>query len=207
MTFTVEERKIRRRAASARWSRANPEKCRAACSAFRAKNPHYQVEWNRRNPERKRAIAARTYAKQETKDRLARWRVANPDKVKAAHARANEKDPPRDRQARFRTTNPAYPEIARLDASLRRARKRGNIGKLSRGLIDLLFSEQGGKCPYCNDALDKKTSHLDHFMPLALGGKNTDENMQLTCPTCNLRKAAKHPALFLAEVIGCQSRG
>lgn len=42
--------------------------------------------------------------------------------------------------------------------------------------------------------------HIDHFVPLALGGKNEDWNILLTCPTCNGRKHAKHPAQFLREV-------
>ena len=34
-------------------------------------------------------------------------------------------------------------------------------------------------------------------MPLALGGKHEDENLQLLCATCNLSKGAKHPIAFM----------
>ena len=41
--------------------------------------------------------------------------------------------------------------------------------------------------------------HLDHIMPLALGGSNTDDNIQLLRARCNLQKRAKHPVDFMRE--------
>lgn len=40
---------------------------------------------------------------------------------------------------------------------------------------------------------------MDHIMPLALGGTNTDDNIQLLCPTCNRSKHAKHPVDFMQQ--------
>lgn len=36
-------------------------------------------------------------------------------------------------------------------------------------------------------------------MPIARGGSNTDDNVQLLCPACNLKKSAKHPVDFMQE--------
>jgi 5-methylcytosine-specific restriction endonuclease McrA len=33
--------------------------------------------------------------------------------------------------------------------------------------------------------------HVDHIVPLARGGTNGPENLQLLAPVCNLRKGAK----------------
>jgi 5-methylcytosine-specific restriction endonuclease McrA len=51
---------------------------------------------------------------------------------------------------------------------------------------------QKSKCACCGKSL-KHSYHLDHIMPIALGGTNTDDNVQLLTPSCNLRKSAKHP--------------
>lgn len=64
-----------------------------------------------------------------------------------------------------------------------------------------LMTEQGHKCPYCLGDLRVIGFNLDHYVPLARGGPHQDSNMQLTCPPCNSRKRAKHPADFLNEVI------
>lgn len=38
-----------------------------------------------------------------------------------------------------------------------------------------------------------KEKHVDHVMPLALGGDNTRSNIQILCAPCNLSKNAAHP--------------
>jgi hypothetical protein len=40
---------------------------------------------------------------------------------------------------------------------------------------------------------------LDHMMPIDLGGLHADENLQLLCPTCNLRKYNKDPIAWANE--------
>jgi 5-methylcytosine-specific restriction endonuclease McrA len=66
----------------------------------------------------------------------------------------------------------------------------------TKDIIDLL-EKQGGKCGICKIKLSNKTGsgryHIDHVNPIALGGSDDPDNLQLLCPTCNLRKNAKHP--------------
>lgn len=83
----------------------------------------------------------------------------------------------------------------------RRARGIKSVGMLSKGLADKLFALQRGKCACgCKQPLGDDY-HLDHIIPLALGGANTDDNIQLLRPLCNHQKNAKHPIDFM------QSRG
>lgn len=136
-------------------------------------------------------------------DRVARWRKKNTEKVKAGWARLIARDPVKQMEKKKETTakwKAVHPEALRLWAHNRRAKKRGNGGKLSNGLSDRLFKLQNGKCPCCGLPLGKDP-HLDHILPLDLGGANVDSNMQLLRKGCNLKKHTKHPVDFM------QSRG
>ena len=70
---------------------------------------------------------------------------------------------------------------------------------MSVGLAERLIGYQRGKCACgCKQQLGNDY-HMDHIMPLALGGTNTDDNIQLLRPTCNLSKHDKHPVDFMKQ--------
>lgn len=73
------------------------------------------------------------------------------------------------------------------------------FGRLSKGIVARLYRLQGGRCMYCPAELSE-AFNVDHYIPLALGGKNEDGNVQLLCPSCNRRKGAKHPFDFISEL-------
>lgn len=125
------------------------------------------------------------------------WRAANPDRNKAEKAayKAANHEKVKAYAAAWAETNP---EAIRINNHNRRARKRANGGTLSRGLSAKLFKLQKGKCPCCGLPLGNNY-HLDHRMPLALGGSNDDGNMQLLRQRCNNQKWAKHPVDFMQE--------
>lgn len=64
----------------------------------------------------------------------------------------------------------------------------------SRVALEALFDSQLGRCanPYCGRSL-KDGCHVDHIMPVALGGDNDLRNLQFLCPDCNFRKNKLHP--------------
>lgn len=153
------------------WKSANPEKERERAAIYTAANA-----------EKKRAIAAAYYAANREKvwARIKAYRLDNPEKYnKAASA--------------YRA---AHPEYGRISKHNRRARLRSSGGNLSKGIYQKLFKLQRGKCACCGLPLEG-VSHLDHIMPLALGGSNTDDNVQLLRPSCNFEKSAKHPVDFM----------
>jgi 5-methylcytosine-specific restriction endonuclease McrA len=76
--------------------------------------------------------------------------------------------------------------------------KKETGGKLSSKLAARLFVLQKGKCACCLQPLGDDY-HIDHIMPLALGGTNTDDNIQLLRAKCNLQKNAKHPVDFMQQ--------
>ena len=154
---------------------ANTEKIAAKCASYQAANKKEIVEKNAAryaaNPEK---FAARGVA----------WRNNNPEKEKA-------------RGVVWRFNNP---DKIRINNHARRALKCAAGGKLSPGLAAKLYKLQRGKCPCCNKPLGDDY-HLDHIMPLFLGGSNTDDNIQLLRQRCNNQKHARHPIDFM------QSRG
>jgi 5-methylcytosine-specific restriction endonuclease McrA len=54
---------------------------------------------------------------------------------------------------------------------------------------------QNGLCACCSNPLNG-LYHLDHIVPLSLGGKNSDDNVQLLLPKCNLQKYNAPPEEF-----------
>ena len=140
--------------------------------------------WNLANPEKVRANLAKWRAanREKSKSVSAAWRAANPGKVKSL-------------SSRYYAENK---EAHTLRNNIRRAREIGNGGALSKGLAERLYGIQRGRCTCCGKPLGKDY-HLDHIMPLALGGTNTDDNMQLLRATCNRQKSAKHPVDFMQQ--------
>lgn len=91
----------------------------------------------------------------------------------------------------------ANPEMVRASGRNRRARKRNAEGSHTKDDIAFLMKVQGSKCAYswCRKTLKGK-KHVDHVVPLVLGGGNGRNNLQLLCPRCNWAKGPKHPIDF-----------
>lgn len=75
-------------------------------------------------------------------------------------------------------------------------KRRSAMGSLSVGIAKKLYELQKGRCVCCGVSI-KNGYHIDHIMPLALGGTNTDDNVQLLSPSCNRKKNAKHPIDYM----------
>ena len=129
---------------------------------------------------RDRTYAQTNAAAMAEKKRL--WDLANPG-ANAARARAWGKD---------------NPERVLEHSRNRRALKRSAEGSHTAGEIAELVLIQRGKCANCRCSI-KKSRHVDHIMPLALGGRNDIGNIQLLCPPCNMRKHKKHPIVWAQE--------
>jgi len=52
-----------------------------------------------------------------------------------------------------------------------------------------------GKCFYCGRKL--KDMHIDHLIPITVGGRHTVKNFVLACPWCNASKRNMHPVSHL----------
>jgi hypothetical protein len=61
-----------------------------------------------------------------------------------------------------------------------------------------LYDLQRGKCASCYKKLNGKYD-VDHIFPIAKGGTNYPENIQLLCKSCNCKKHAKDPFVWAKE--------
>lgn len=168
----------------------NRESRLASAAAYRSENKEILKEkahdFYRRNKAKVNAASAEYYKNNKEKvcAKVEVYRNSNPSKILAS-------------KAAWKAANPG---VVNIYSRNRRARKRNAGGTLSRGLSQKLFVLQKGKCACCGKPLGTDY-HVDHILPLILGGSNTDDNAQLLRPRCNLQKNKKHPVDFM------QSRG
>ena len=90
-------------------------------------------------------------------------------------------------QSRLEATLPAmdWKVIHREDIPTDRA------GKRSKDIKHTLYGKQEGKCPGCLVWFPFRHMTVDHRIPSAKGGANTDDNLQLLCGNCNSRKGTR----------------
>lgn len=74
--------------------------------------------------------------------------------------------------------------------------KREHISWRVRGLVMARSYHAKDKafiCGFCMARLSHEDVVIDHIMPLALGGSNDAENLNVLCARCNSIKGALHP--------------
>lgn len=120
--------------------------------------------------------------RKHTREFMRKWRAANPE-LSAKMMRA------------WRRENP---EKAKQHDANNSARRRMAVGKHTANDVKLLLKLQKYKCASCGKSV-RKSHHVDHIMPIALGGTNWPSNLQILCPKCNQQKHAKHPIDWARE--------
>jgi len=156
-----------------KWIENNREKHNKKCA-----------EWAKNHPEKGRARSAIYWQKN-------RAFILQKDKEK------REKDPAKYVQM-ARNYAKKYPDKVNARNAARRAKRKNQAGIVSTNIIEKLKELQQNKCPCCKKPLGDNY-HLDHIVPLALGGKHDDSNLQLLIANCNQQKYNKHPIDFMQE--------
>ena len=171
LEYLANQEKIKER--SRQWSKDHPDE---------KKKRDREHHWANRD----RILPQKRDYYQNNKDFLSiskkKWIKNNPDAVKAIKNKWVRANPEK------------HAEITRN----RKARIRGAGGKHTKEDIKYLLEKQKHKCANCKKSV-KKERHIDHIMPIVLGGSNDKKNLQILCPSCNLKKNRKHPITWAQE--------
>lgn len=73
-----------------------------------------------------------------------------------------------------------------------KTRRRQADGKFTSKDVLRIGENQKWLCLNCSKYI-KDEYHVDHIMPLILGGSHWPSNLCLLCPSCNISKGGKHP--------------
>jgi 5-methylcytosine-specific restriction endonuclease McrA len=111
----------------------------------------------------------------------------------------SNKEARRAKIAEWQAKNPEkYKEIKRAGTLNRLALKKNAEGRHTIHDIKRIHNDQKGICNACScDLIDGY--HVDHIVPLARGGSNWPDNLQLLCPSCNTSKGAKTMEEFMKK--------
>jgi 5-methylcytosine-specific restriction endonuclease McrA len=186
-----------RRCYTRRWRRVNPEKQAESVRHWAQANREKRAEYNRRY---------RAANREKHAENVRRWRQANPEKDAAIARRYREanRDRSAERTRRYYEANREerleynrrYREANREKAAKksveyarqRRARKAAVLNiPFTTGQLAQRMSYWGNQCWMCGGPFE----HVDHVIPLALGGPHVLANLRPACASCNTSKGAK----------------
>lgn len=142
-----------------------------------------QRYWSSADKYRAKTRAWRAHNRQRALENCRKWREANRDKRI-------------EYMKQWRLENPLASHVSN---SKRRARLLEAGGSYTEQDVIEILHLQKRRCAYCKTKLDGKF-HVDHVIPISKGGSNGRNNLQICCPTCNLRKHAKDPTEFAQEL-------
>jgi hypothetical protein len=187
------------------WRRAGDAQC-AECRREKRRN-------QRRNLSEEAKQQLRTKKTLRQKERFAtdeeyreRCRQKRREDWRRDYAKYSPEDRRELRERRLNAWKEGNPEAFRRYKKAKRARhkarRKGAPGRYALENIQAIFEAQKGLCAYfrvCRTKLGDDY-HIDHIMPIALGGTSDPGNIQLTCPDCNWAKNAQHPVDFATSI-------
>ena len=177
-------------AQSDKWVKENYQRKLEINEQYRLRNPEKVAEGKRNwaNANKERLSEKSKVYRAENRDRLKakalQWRLANKPKIKAMNKawRENNRDRKKANDDAWWRNNPE--KVKARNAARRARKKEASIYLVTDKDIQRIMSKN---CFYCGSA----SSHLDHVLPLFLGGRHSIGNLVASCQRCNLSKGKK----------------
>ncbi|MBY3073419.1 HNH endonuclease [Rhizobium laguerreae] len=157
------------------------------------------------------------------KDRAKQWEIDNPERLKARKAEyyARTSDAAKSRARKWSESNPEKrvairaswvdrnPDLAKFSKKLSGGRRRKKIKEngvnITHEQLDAIMSLFGDTCAYCWKLVDEMT--IDHFVPVAAGGKTEPGNLVPCCRSCNSKKSDMPPEDWMRKIGAEDVRG
>jgi 5-methylcytosine-specific restriction endonuclease McrA len=186
-------------AGTSAWKAANQSTVKAAARAYReahkAEAAEYAQAWREANRERcnEYARTARRERPEINANAKARWLAKNPDANRLANAKWRQEN------------QDQYRAMARLNASLRRARERDAlIVPFTPEQLAARMAYWGNRCYMCGGPFEA----VDHVKPLTKGGAHSLSNFRPICAYHNSSKRARwHGVEWIANLTGSVPTG
>ncbi len=82
-----------------------------------------------------------------------------------------------------------------------RSKRRSKIKEDKISISDIILIKKNAKeCYWCRKSIKNKKIHLDHYIPIKLGGRNIIENIVVSCQKCNQIKSYKDPMIYAMSI-------
>jgi 5-methylcytosine-specific restriction endonuclease McrA len=121
------------------------------------------------------------------------WAGKNKDRIRAQRAARYD---PETASAKARKWAAANPERRRIISINYKARRRAHEADGDTTAVVAAWAAAAPKfCHWCDTACPDNY-HIDHYVPLAKGGKHRVTNLVIACGPCNLKKNSKDPYEF-----------
>lgn len=138
----------------------------------------YEAEYKKRPAVKAREVGRKAANRDQFKAYIADYRKNNADAIKT------------------QAQTPEGKALRRRISQTRRARQAGQfIEDVDHRIV---YQMNGGRCGICGNFVQEADFHVDHVIPITLGGMHGYVNVQPAHPLCNKRKSGKlAPATIL----------
>lgn len=132
-----------------------------------------------------------TRVREAKKSAAKAWAAVNPDR---ADKKVKDwcRENPEARRTHKANWRRAHKDQVNAATRRRRARKKGVESDMTAQKWLGIKARYGNRCLDCGKPEPLVKLEADHILPLALGGTDTEDNIQPLCRTCNARKSRTH---------------
>lgn len=134
--------------------------------------------------------------RERVKARSRAWQLANPERrreISRDSRKRNYQGSSEENRQRILEWQRQNPDKVADRQRRRRKREQDNfVEVVDRATV---YERDHGICYLCLQQVDKNDFHVDHVIPLVLGGEHSYANVRVTHPRCNYLKGKKAGAL------------